>query len=144
MSFEISNVLHKYELLFAFTEKIKTTTITKPTWGKSHDTFITTAISLPDVGLIPIKLQQSPLMWNFILHQKNGIFQKHSASAWTASVEVLPMPCASENWVVYTLGILAGYEMRKLNMKQWAALPTQMTSAEIFNIFVRALSVRNL
>jgi len=31
MSFEISNMLHRHELLFAFTEKVKTTAITKPT-----------------------------------------------------------------------------------------------------------------
>lgn len=80
MSSEISNGLHKHELLFALTEKIKISCYYKVDRGEVRDTVIIAALSLPAVGLTPIKLQQSPSMWNFILHQKNGIFQKHSVS----------------------------------------------------------------
>lgn len=61
MSFEISKVLQKHQLIFAFTEQINVIAIMKPVLGKSHGTVITFAISLPDAGLIFIRRQQSPL-----------------------------------------------------------------------------------
>lgn len=75
MSFEISKVLQKHPLIFAFTEQINIIAIMKPVLGKNRGTVITFAISLPDAGLIFIKQQRSPLTWNFIFHQKNWVFK---------------------------------------------------------------------
>lgn len=61
MPFEISEVLQKHQLIFAFTEQINIIAIMKPELGKSCGTVIAFAISLPDAELIFIKRQQSPL-----------------------------------------------------------------------------------